>query len=101
MRTAREEVFGPVLTIIPFENEDEAVRIANDTPYGLAAYIETGDSDRADRIAGKLRAGQVYINGSECNYGSPFGGYKMSGLGREGGFLGLEDFMEIKAVSRP
>ena len=63
MRIAREEVFGPVLTIIPFEDEDEAVRIANDTPYGLAAYIETGNSDRAERIAAKLRVGQVYING--------------------------------------
>ena len=101
MRIAREEVFGPVLSIIPFENEDEAVRIANDTPYGLAAYIETGDSDKADRVAAKLRAGQVYINGTECTYSSPFGGYKMSGLGREGGLFGLEDFLEIKAVSRP
>jgi len=101
MRIAREEVFGPVLTIIPFADEDEAVRIANDTPYGLAAYIETGDSDRAERVAAELRAGQVYINGTECGYGSPFGGYKSSGLGREGGLFGLEDFLEIKAVSRP
>ena len=101
MRIAQEEVFGPVLTIIPFDDEDEAVRIANDTPYGLAAYVETGDSERAERLAGKLRAGQVFINGSECEYGSPFGGYKMSGLGREGGLFGLEDFLEIKAVSWP
>ena len=101
MRIAREEVFGPVLTIIPFESENEAVQIANDTPYGLAAYIETGDGDRAERIAKKLRAGQVYINGTECGYGSPFGGYKSSGLGREGGLYGLEDFMEVKAISRP
>ena len=101
MRIAREEVFGPVLTIIPFEGEDEAVQIANDTPYGLAAYVETGDSEKAERIAEKLRVGQVYINGSECGYGSPFGGYKSSGLGREGGLFGLEDFLEIKAVSRP
>ena len=101
MRIAREEVFGPVLTIIPFEDEDEAIRIANDTPYGLAAYVETGDMDRAERVAGKLRAGQVHINGSDCEYGSPFGGYKASGLGREGGLFGLEDFLEIKAVSRP
>jgi aldehyde dehydrogenase (NAD+) len=101
MRIAREEVFGPVLAIIPFDTEDEAVSIANDTPYGLAAYIETGDDERAQRIAAKLRAGQVYINGTECDYGSPFGGYKMSGLGREGGIFGLEDFLETKAVSRP
>jgi aldehyde dehydrogenase (NAD+) len=101
MRIAREEIFGPVLSIIPFEGEDEAVRIANDTPYGLAAYVETGDDEKAERVMGKLRAGQVYINGTECAYGSPFGGYKTSGLGREGGLLGLEDFLEIKAVSRP
>ncbi len=101
MRIAREEIFGPVLSIIPFDDEDEALQIANDTPYGLAAYIETGDSDRAERLVKKLRAGQVYINGTECDYGSPFGGYKMSGLGREGGLFGLEDFLEIKAVSRP
>ena len=101
MRIAREEIFGPVLSIIPFENEDEAISIANDTPYGLAAYLETGDDEKAERVAGKLRAGQVYINGTECAYGSPFGGYKTSGLGREGGLFGLEDFLEIKAVSRP
>jgi len=101
MRIAQEEVFGPVLTIIPFEDEDDAIRIANDTPYGLAAYVETNDADKANRVAGKLRAGQVHINGTECGYGSPFGGYKMSGLGREGGHFGLEDFLEIKAVSHP
>ncbi len=101
MRIAREEIFGPVLSIIPFEDEDEAVRIANETPYGLAAYVETGDDEKAERVAAKLRAGQVYINGTECAYGSPFGGYKTSGLGREGGLFGLEDFLEIKAVSRP
>jgi aldehyde dehydrogenase (NAD+) len=101
MRIAREEVFGPVLTIIPFEDEQEAVQIANDTPYGLAAYIETNDPEKAERVAGQLRAGQVYINGTDCSYGSPFGGYKMSGLGREGGLFGLEDFLEIKVVSRP
>ena len=101
MRIAREEIFGPVLSIIPFEDEDDAVRIANDTPYGLAAYVETGDAEKAERVTARLRAGQVYINGTECAYGSPFGGYKTSGLGREGGLFGLEDFLEIKAVSRP
>ena len=101
MRIAREEIFGPVLSIIPFEGEDEAIALANDTPYGLAAYVETQDDEKAERVAGKLRAGQVYINGTECAYGSPFGGYKTSGLGREGGLFGLEDFLEMKAVSRP
>ena len=101
MRIAREEVFGPVLSIIPFTDEQDAIQIANDTPYGLAAYIQTNDAEKAGRVAEKLRAGQVYINGSDCAYGSPFGGYKMSGLGREGGLFGLEDFLEIKVVSRP
>jgi aldehyde dehydrogenase (NAD+) len=99
MRIAQEEIFGPVLAIIPFEDEDEAIQIANDTPYGLAAYIETGDIGKAERVAAKLRAGQIFINGAECAADSPFGGYKMSGLGREGGLFGLEDFLEIKAVS--
>jgi len=100
MRIAREEVFGPVLAIIPFEDEEDAIAIANDTPYGLAAYIETTDAERALRVARKLRAGQIHINGNDCEYGSPFGGYKMSGLGREGGRFGLEDFLEVKAVSQ-
>lgn len=100
MRIAREEVFGPVLAIIPFEDEEDAIQIANDTPYGLAAYIETLDAEKAQRVASKLRAGQIHINGNDCEYGSPFGGYKMSGLGREGGRYGLEDFLEIKAVAR-
>lgn len=101
MQIAQKEVFGPVLSILPFEDEEDAIRIANDTPYGLAAYIETNDTGKAWRVAGKLRTGQIYINGTECAYDSPFGGYKMSGLGREGGLFGLEDFLEIKAVSRP
>ncbi|SNY90186.1 aldehyde dehydrogenase (NAD+) [Cohaesibacter sp. ES.047] len=101
MTIAREEIFGPVLTMIPFEGEDEAIRIANDTPYGLAAYIETGDETRATRVAKTLKAGMVRINGTDLDWGSPFGGYKMSGLGREGGHFGLEDFLEIKAVTRP
>ena len=101
MTIAREEIFGPVLTMIPFEGEEEAIAIANDTPYGLAAYIETGDEARGMRIAKALRAGMVRLNGSDINWGSPFGGYKMSGLGREGGHFGMEDFLEIKAISRP
>jgi aldehyde dehydrogenase (NAD+) len=101
MRIAREEIFGPVVTIIPFDTEDEAIEIANDTPYGLAAYIQTGDPERAERVAGKLRAGMVHINGGPHRYGSPFGGYKMSGNGREGGIFGLEDFMEVKTFHKP
>ncbi len=101
MRIAREEVFGPVLAMIPFDDEEDAVRIANDTPYGLAAYIQCGDPEKAQRVARRLRAGMVHINGSDTGYGSPFGGYKMSGVGREGGVYGLEDFLEIKAVSTP
>lgn len=101
MRIAREEIFGPVLVMIPFADEEEAVRIANDTPYGLAAYIQTGDPAQASRVAKRLRVGMVHINGSGLNWGSPFGGYKMSGLGREGGHFGIEEFLEIKVVSRP
>ncbi|MAT00882.1 MAG: aldehyde dehydrogenase family protein, partial [Rhodobacteraceae bacterium] len=98
MRIAQEEIFGPVLVIIPFESEAEAIEIANDTPYGLAAYLQTGDSSKAERVASKLRAGAVHINGGGFNYGSPFGGYKQSGNGREGGSLGLEDFQEVKTL---
>lgn len=101
MRIAREEVFGPVLVIIPFDTEEEAIEIANDTNYGLAAYIQSGDLDRAERVAGRLRAGMVHINGAPHRYGSPFGGYKQSGIGREGGIFGLEDFLEVKTVHRP
>ena len=98
MKVAREEIFGPVLVIIPFEGEDDAIKIANDTPYGLASYLQTGNSERAERVASQLRAGSVHINGGSLNYGSPFGGYKQSGNGREGGDLGLEDFQEIKTI---
>jgi len=98
MKIAKEEIFGPVLVIIPFKDEDEAIRIANDTPYGLAAYLQTGNEERAKRVASQLRAGAVHINGGEFNYGSPFGGYKQSGNGREGGEMGLEDYLEIKTL---
>lgn len=101
MRIARDEVFGPVLAIIPFDTEEEAIEIANDTNYGLAAYVQSGDLDRAERVAARLRAGMVHINGAPHRYGSPFGGYKQSGNGREGGMFGLEDFLEIKTVHRP
>ncbi len=98
MRIAQEEIFGPVLVIIPFEDEAEAIEIANDTPYGLAAYLQTGDPARAERVAACLRAGAIHINGGGFNYGSPFGGYKQSGNGREGGMMGLEDYLETKTL---
>jgi aldehyde dehydrogenase (NAD+) len=98
MRVAREEIFGPVLAITPFDSEDEAIAIANDTPYGLAAYVQTGDSARAERVASRLRAGAVHINGAAVEYGTPFGGYKQSGNGREGGLMGLEDYLETKSL---
>jgi aldehyde dehydrogenase (NAD+) len=98
MRIAREEIFGPVLVILPFETEQDAIEIANDTPYGLAAYLQTGDPARAERVARRLQAGAVHINGGALNYGSPFGGYKQSGNGREGGVYGLEDYQELKTL---
>ena len=101
MRIAREEIFGPVLVIIPFDDEEHAIRMANDTPYGLAAYVQTGCEQRARRLASRLRAGAVHINGGAYQYGSPFGGYKQSGNGREGGMLGLEDYQEVKTIHWP
>ncbi|HKL04447.1 MAG TPA: aldehyde dehydrogenase family protein, partial [Roseovarius sp.] len=98
MRIAREEIFGPVLVVLPFEDEAEAIQIANDTPYGLAAYIQTGDPARAERVARRLKSGAVHINGGAINFGSPFGGYKQSGNGREGGQHGLEDYQELKTL---
>jgi len=98
MRIAQEEIFGPVLVIIPFKDEAEVIEIANDTPYGLAAYLQTGDPARAERVAARLRAGAIHINGGGFNYGSPFGGYKQSGNGREGGMMGLEDYLETKTL---
>ena len=98
MRVTREEIFGPVLVIMPFDDEAEAIKLANDTSYGLAAYLQTGDADRAERVAAQLKAGAVHINGGEFNYGSPFGGYRQSGNGREGGIQGLEDYQEIKTL---
>ncbi len=99
MTIAREEIFGPVLSIIPFEDEAEAVSIANDTPYGLTNYVQTQDQDRAHRVARRLRSGMVEMNGQSRGAGAPFGGYKQSGNGREGGMWGLEDFLEVKSVS--
>jgi len=99
MSIVRQEIFGPVLVIMPFESEDDAIEMANDTPYGLAAYLQTGDADRAKRVSRKLRAGNIYINGESPDYDVPFGGYKQSGIGREFGEFGLEDFLELKAIT--
>ncbi|MGB7242104.1 MAG: aldehyde dehydrogenase family protein [Sulfitobacter sp.] len=99
MTIAREEVFGPVLSIIPFNTEEEAIAIANDTPYGLTNYVQTEDTEKRRRVARQLRSGMVETNGKGFAQGSPFGGYKQSGNGREGGVYGLEEFLEVKAVS--
>ena len=99
MTIAREEIFGPVLSMIPFETEEEAVRIANDTIYGLTNYVQTQDSEKAHRVTRQLRSGMVEINGEDLGACSPFGGMKASGNGREGGVWGLEDFLEVKAVA--
>lgn len=99
MTIAREEIFGPVLSIIAFETEEEAVRIANDTVYGLTNYVQSQDGARRNRLARQLRAGMVEMNGRSRSAGAPFGGMKHSGNGREGGIWGIEDFLEVKAVS--
>ena len=99
MTIAREEVFGPVLSIIGYKDENDAVRIANDTPYGLAGYVSSGDVERARRVARCLRAGTVNVNGASLEMAAPFGGYKQSGNGREWGQFGLEEFLEVKAVT--
>ncbi len=98
MTIAREEVFGPVLAIIPYENDEDAVRIANDTPYGLSGYVQSGDTARALKIAKKIRSGNVHVNGAQPDFGASFGGYKQSGNGREWGEAGLQEFLELKAV---
>lgn len=99
MRIAQEEVFGPVLVLIPFKDEADAIAIANDSPYGLYAYVQTSDMDRARRVARLMRAGGVSINGTSQDYMAPFGGYKQSGNGREYGEFGVRDFLEIKSIS--
>jgi len=99
MTIAQEEIFGPVLSIMSFETEEEAIRIANDTVYGLTNYVQTQDTEKRRRVARKLRSGMVATNGQGFAKGSPFGGYKQSGNGREGGVFGMEEFLEVKAVS--
>ena len=98
MTIAREEIFGPVLTMIPYQTEEEAVRIANDTVYGLSGYVYSGSIENARRVASKLRTGMVHLNGAAGDINAPFGGYKQSGNGREWGREGLKEFLEIKAV---
>jgi acyl-CoA reductase-like NAD-dependent aldehyde dehydrogenase len=98
MTIAQEEIFGPVLAIMPYDDEDDAVRIANDTVYGLAGGVWSGDDTRAQRVARRLRTGQVEVNGAAFNPLAPFGGYKQSGHGRELGTFGLEEFLETKSI---
>jgi aldehyde dehydrogenase (NAD+) len=98
MTIAREEIFGPVLCIIPYENDDNAIQIANDTPYGLAGFVTSGNVERARRVAKRIRSGNVHINGARVDFAASFGGYKQSGNGREWGEAGLEEFLELKAI---
>jgi len=99
MQIAKKEIFGPVLSIISFETEEEAIKITNDTEYGLGNYLQTEDKEKAKRVAKKLRSGIVYINGNSADAGTPFGGYRQSGNGREGGIWGLEEFLEVKTIT--
>ena len=99
MEIAKSEIFGPVLSIIPFDTEEEAIKIVNDTEYGLGNYIQTSDVAKAQRVAKKLRSGVVYINGNSMDSGTPFGGYRQSGNGREGGAWGLEEYLEVKTIT--
>lgn len=99
MTIEREEIFGPVLCMIPFDSEEEAVKIANDTPYGLTNYVQSADGARRNRLARALRAGMVEMNGKSRGAGAPFGGVKASGRAREGGVWGIEEFLEVKAIS--
>ena len=98
MTIAREEIFGPVLSIIPYDDDNEAIRIANETPYGLSGYVSSSDIDRARRVAAKLRTGMVHINGAPLDSMAPFGGFKQSGNGREWGPHGIDEFLEVKSV---
>jgi aldehyde dehydrogenase (NAD+) len=98
MRVAREEIFGPVLCVIPYDDEDEAIAIANDSPYGLQAYVESGDRAHAHRVAERLNCGRVVINGAPHAPLAPFGGFKQSGIGREYGRYGLEAHLEVQAI---
>lgn len=98
MTIAREEIFGPVLVILPYDTEEDAIRMANDTPYGLSGYVQSGSVERARQVASRLRTGMVHLNGASPDFGAPFGGYKQSGNGREWGEHGFRDYLEVKAV---
>ncbi len=98
MTIAREEIFGPVLSILPYRDEEEVVERANNTPYGLAAYVQTGSVEKARKVSARMRAGTVYINYPAWDAGAPFGGYKQSGNGREYADFGLAEFLEIKGT---
>jgi len=98
MTIAREEIFGPVLSIIKYESEEEAIEIANDTEYGLAGYVQSGDEDHAKQVARRIWAGQISINGGARGPAAPFGGFKTSGNGREHGLAGLNECLETKAI---
>jgi aldehyde dehydrogenase (NAD+) len=98
MTIAREEIFGPVLAMLPYDTEEDAVRMANDTVYGLSGYVQSGDLAHARKVASRLRSGNVHLNGAGADFTAPFGGYKQSGNGREWGDHGSEEFLETKAV---
>ena len=98
MTIAREEIFGPVLSILPYETEADAIRMANDTEYGLSGYVQSGSVEHARKVAGQLRTGNVHLNGASVDFKAPFGGYKKSGTGREWGEFGFEEFLQVKAV---
>jgi aldehyde dehydrogenase (NAD+) len=98
MTIAREEIFGPVLVMLPYDTEEDAIRMANDTPYGLSGYVQSGSVERARKVASRLRTGNVHLNGAGPDFNAPFGGYKQSGTGREWGDHGFKEFLEVKAV---
>jgi aldehyde dehydrogenase (NAD+) len=98
MRVAQEEIFGPVVVIQPYEDEEDAIRIANATVYGLSSHVQSADHEAARRVAGRIRAGQVHINYPAWSGHAPFGGYRQSGNGREYGMFGLEEYCEVKAI---
>ena len=97
MTIAQEEIFGPVLSILPYKDDEEAIAIANDTEYGLSGYV-SGSQERAQNVATRIRSGNVHVNGAGPDFSAPFGGYKQSGNGREWGDYGFEEFLEIKAI---